>query len=153
VRYPTVGSGGARTRSRSRSTIPFGIVMAHNGNVANYDELKDELAAAGSRHLFSGCDVEVVLNVFASRPGAAAADRFTPAAYEAAVREVHLRVRGAYSVVGFIAGHGLFAFRDPYGIKPIAVGRKRIAPNGGPGPEYAHAVASKASCSRRSATS
>ena len=125
VRYPTVGSGGGEDAQPFTVNYPFGIVMAHNGNVANYEALKAELSGEWLRHLYSGCDVEVVLNVFAHGLAREAGEGFTLAAYYAAVREVHRRVRGAYSVVGFIAGHGLFAFRDPFGIKPIAMGRKR----------------------------
>jgi len=125
VRYPTVGSGGGEDAQPFMVNYPFGIVMAHNGNVANYDELRDELAREG-RLLFSSCDVEVVLNVFANALARHGSERFTLEAYHHAVREVYRRVRGAYSVVGYIAGVGLFAFRDPYGIKPIAAGRRRV---------------------------
>jgi amidophosphoribosyltransferase len=126
VRYPTVGTGGGEDAQPFTVNYPFGIAMAHNGNVANYQELRGELAGEGHRHLYSGCDVEIVLNVFAGALAREAKDGFRLEAYHAAVAEVYRRVRGAYSVVGFIAGHGLFAFRDPYGIKPIAFGRKRV---------------------------
>ena len=125
VRYPTVGSGGGEDAQPFTVNFPFGIVMAHNGNVANYDALRHELADQGLRHLDSGCDVEIVLNIFASAMARHAADGFTLDAYHAAVRECYERVSGAYSVVGYIAGHGMFAFRDPYGIKPIAIGRRQ----------------------------
>ena len=124
VRYPTVGSGGGEDAQPFTVNYPFGIVMAHNGNVANYDDLRGELVQDGLRHLYSACDVEVLLNVFARALAREGRDGFTLEAYHASVREVYARVRGAFSVVGYIAGHGLFAFRDPYGIKPIAVGRK-----------------------------
>ena len=124
VRYPTVGSGGGEDAQPFTVNYPFGIVMAHNGNVANYEDLRGELASEGLRHLYSACDVEVVLNVFANALAEAGKDGFTLEAYHEAVRAVYRRIRGAYSVVGFIAGHGLFAFRDPYGIKPIALGRR-----------------------------
>jgi amidophosphoribosyltransferase len=137
VRYPTVGSGGGEDAQPFTVNYPFGIVIAHNGNVANYEELRGELNSDGLRHLFSGCDVEVILNVFATALAREGAGGFRLQAYDAAVQEVYRRVRGAFSVVGYIAGHGLFAFRDPYGIKPIAVGRRRCA--GG----YAYAVASE----------
>ena len=127
VRYPTVGSGGGEDAQPFSVNYPYGIVMAHNGNVANYDELKTELAGQGRRHLYSGCDVEVLLNVFADALARQGGEEFSLAAYHAAVREVYRRVRGAYSVVGYVAGRGLFAFRDPYGIKPIAVGRRERA--------------------------
>jgi amidophosphoribosyltransferase len=124
VRYPTIGSGGGEDAQPFMVNYPFGIVMAHNGNVANYEQLRTELASEGLRHMNSACDVEVVLNVFATALARAGRDGFSLAAYHEAVREVYARVRGAYSVVGFIAGAGLFAFRDPFGIKPIAVGRR-----------------------------
>ena len=137
VRYPTVGSGGGEDAQPFTVNYPFGIVMAHNGNVANYDNLRGELAQEGLRHLYSGCDVEVLLNVFATALAREGRSGFTLDAYNAAVAEVYRRVRGAYSVVGYVAGHGLFAFRDPYGIKPISLGRRRV--NG----RFAYAVASE----------
>jgi amidophosphoribosyltransferase len=124
VRYPTVGSGGGEDAQPFTVNFPFGVVMAHNGNVANYEDLRGELAAEGLRHLYSACDVEVVLNVFANALAEAGRHGFTIEAYHHAVREVYRKIRGAFSVVGFIAGHGMFAFRDPYGIKPIAIGRR-----------------------------
>ena len=127
VRYPTVGSGGGEDAQPFTVNFPFGIAMAHNGNVANYEDLKGNLEHESLRVLYSGCDVEVILNVFAGALAQHAAGTFSLAAYHAAVREVYRTVRGAYSVVGFIAGHGLFAFRDPYGIKPIAVGKRETA--------------------------
>jgi amidophosphoribosyltransferase len=137
VRYPTVGSGGGEDAQPFTVNYPFGIVMAHNGNVANYDDLRAELANGGLRHLYSACDVEAVLNVFANSLAKAARDGFSLEAYHEAVGEVYRKVRGAYSVVGYIAGHGMFAFRDPFGIKPIAIGRRRR--NG----QTAYAVASE----------
>ena len=137
VRYPTVGSGGGEDAQPFTVNFPFGIAMAHNGNVANYEQLRGELEQDALRVLYSGCDVEVILNVFAGALARAAGGTFSLEAYHAAVREVYRTVRGAYSVVGFVAGHGLFAFRDPYGIKPIAFGRRRT------GDGYAYAVASE----------
>ncbi len=133
VRYPTVGSGGGEDAQPFTVNFPFGIVMAHNGNVANYEDLSSELASDGLRHLYSACDVEVLLNVFANALARHGSDGFTLDAYYKSVAEVFEKVRGAYSVVGYVAGHGLFAFRDPYGIKPIALGRRR----NGDGESYA----------------
>ncbi len=124
VRYPTIGSGGAEDAQPFAVNFPYGIVMAHNGNVANYGQLKEELQNEDARHIDSACDVEVVLNVFAMALERQAIVGFSTGSYYAAVNEVFARVRGAYSVVGFVAGQGLYAFRDPYGIKPIAVGRR-----------------------------
>jgi amidophosphoribosyltransferase len=137
VRYPTVGSGGGEDAQPFTVNFPFGIAMAHNGNVANYDDLKGDLEHEALRVLYSGCDVEVILNVFAGALAREAAGTFSLDAYHAAVREVYRTVKGAYSVVGFVAGHGLFAFRDPYGIKPIALGRRKTETG------YAYAVASE----------
>jgi amidophosphoribosyltransferase len=137
VRYPTVGSGGGEDAQPFTVNFPFGIAMAHNGNVANYDELRGDLESSSLRVLYSGCDVEVILNVFAGALAAASNGSFSLPAYHAAVREVYRTVRGAYSVVGFVAGHGLFAFRDPYGIKPIAFGRRKTEDG------YAYAVTSE----------
>ena len=139
VRYPTVGSGGVEDAQPFVLNHPFGIAMAHNGNVANYEALRKRLIERRRRHLLSKCDVEIILNVFAdelSRQSAGGA--FSVEVFRAAVSEVHAEVRGAYSVVGFIPGEGLFAFRDPYGIKPICMG-KRLRPDG----TMAHAVASE----------
>jgi amidophosphoribosyltransferase len=126
VRYPTVGSGGGEDAQPFTVNFPFGIAMAHNGNVANYEELRGELAGKSLRHLYSGCDVEAILNVFANALSHSGRDGFRLDAYHAAVDAVYRSVRGAYSVVGFIAGYGLFAFRDPFGIKPIAIGSKTV---------------------------
>jgi amidophosphoribosyltransferase len=100
--------------------------------------LRGEVAEAGLRHLYSECDVEVLLNIFAKALADLSGDGFKLDAYHGAVAECYRRVRGAYSVTGYIAGHGLFAFRDPFGIKPIAVGRKQLADGG-----WAHAVVSE----------
>ena len=139
VRYPTIGSGGEEDAQPFVVTHPFGIAMAHNGNVANYAELRRQLLRYGRRHLLSRCDVEVILNVFAdSLARQSAGGPFTPEVFRAAVAEVFHQVKGAYSVVGFIAGEGLFAFRDPYGIKPICFG-KRVRSDG----QVVYAVASE----------
>jgi amidophosphoribosyltransferase len=124
VRYPTVGSGGGEDAQPFVINYPYGMVMGHNGNVANYQELKQELQVEESRHIDSGCDVEVMLNIFAGSLEQTAGQGFDLDAYDQAVAEVFRRVRGAYSVVGMIANEGLFAFRDPYGIKPITLGRR-----------------------------
>lgn len=125
VRYPTVGSGGVEDAQPFVLTHPFGIVMAHNGNVANYNELQEHLRVHDRRRLLSQCDLEVILNIFADALARqAAGGAFSAEIFRAAVAEVFAEVRGAFSVVGFIADEGLFAFRDPYGIKPICFGRR-----------------------------
>jgi amidophosphoribosyltransferase len=124
VRYPTVGSGGGEDAQPFVLNYPYGVVMAHNGNVANYYELRQELEERESRHIDSGCDVEVIQNIFAGALEPSVNGKFDIDVYYRAVAEVFRRVQGSYSVVGMIAGQGLYAFRDPYGIKPIAFGRR-----------------------------
>jgi len=124
VRYPTVGGGGPADAQPFITRHPFGIAMVHNGNVTNYDELATELADRHHRQVESQCDVEVILLVFAAALAERTRDGFTLEAYFEAVEHVLARVKGAYSVTGLIAGHGLFAFRDPLGIKPITMGRR-----------------------------
>jgi amidophosphoribosyltransferase len=125
VRYPTVGSGGAEDAQPFVTNYPFGIGMAHNGNVTNYEPLLHELRNRDRWNFESSCDVEVILHVFAGALARDAGDGFTLHAFERAARDVFERVKGAYSVVGLVARHGLFAFRDPLGIKPIVMGRRR----------------------------
>jgi amidophosphoribosyltransferase len=129
VRYPTVGAGSAEDAQPFITNYPFGIGMVHNGNVTNYAELVAELREKDHWTVESGCDVEVILHVFAGALARHASGGFSVEAVFAAVSEVFERVKGAYSVVGVISGHGLFAFRDPLGIKPIVMGRK-TAENG-----------------------
>ena len=125
VRYPTVGVGSDEDVQPFHMVFPFGIAMAHNGNVTNFLELKDRLRIKGVR-LGSSCDVEVILYVFAR----ALADRVKPAQkiepedVFAAVKVVHEKVKGAYSVVAVLADGGMVCFRDPFGIKPIVFGTK-----------------------------
>lgn len=123
VRYPTIGPGLSEDVQPFSVNIPFGIAMAHNGNVTNYWELKQELAEKSLRNLNSHCDVEVILNVFADELGRQKVRRFEVEAGFSAVRRVFERVEGSYSVVAVIAGYGLLAFRDRYGIRPLVLGR------------------------------
>jgi len=113
VRYPTIGSGDEEDAQPFLTNSPFGIVMAHNGNVVNYFELRNVLGE--KRHLNSFCDLEVLLNIFA--------DNLKRDPFEAAGAIMEI-TNGAYSVVSIIAGIGLFAFRDPQAIKPLIFGRK-----------------------------
>jgi amidophosphoribosyltransferase len=125
VRYPTVGAGGVEDAQPFVVSCPFGIAMAHNGNLTNFNDLKQDLAANYQRHINSSCDVEAILNVFGE--GMARSGRLEPEAVFDGVSEVYRRAHGAYSVVTLIAGFGLVAFRDPYGIKPIVLGERVTA--------------------------
>jgi len=125
VRYPTAGCASSSAEAQPfYVNSPFGIVLAHNGNLTNAEELKRELFRQDLRHVNTNSDSEVLLNVLAHElrektPG----PKLEPANIFAAVAEVHRRCHGAYAVVAMIAGHGVLAFRDPYGIRPLVIGR------------------------------
>ncbi len=137
VRYPTVGGGGGTDVQPFTIDFPIGITMAHNGNVTNFHELKRDYFPKRRVHLTSDCDLEAVLYVFADALINKHKGEVNAETVQDAVRQVFTLVKGAYSVVGIIAGAGMFAFRDPFGIKPIIMGVKKT-------PEGSHyAVASE----------
>ncbi len=129
VRYPTVGFGTEEDAQPFYSNSPFGICMAHNGNVINYFELKDTLFNKNHRHLNSNCDVEVILNVFADQLSRQNIERLDKHHVFNAVEGVFKEIRGSYSVVAILADIGLVAFRDPHGIKPLLVGERVSSAN------------------------
>jgi amidophosphoribosyltransferase len=124
VRYPTAGSAVDHNQAQPfYVNSPFGIVLGHNGNLTNADELKQQLFAEDLRHVNTSSDSEVLLNVLAHELQLKSKQyRLDPPAIFAAVSGVHQRCRGAYAVVAMIAGYGLLAFRDIYGIRPLVVG-------------------------------
>jgi amidophosphoribosyltransferase len=124
VRYPTAGSAASSAESQPfYVNSPFGIVLGHNGNLTNTDELKQTLFAEDLRHVNTNSDSEVLLNVLAHELQARGhAGRLDLDTIFAAVSGVHSRCRGAYAVVALIAGYGMLAFRDPYGIRPLVIG-------------------------------
>src|SRR3982751_4240700 len=124
-RYPPAGSAfSALAPQPFYVNSPFGISLAHNGNLTNSEALKRELFQLDFRHVNTNSDSEVLLNVLALElERAAQHHRLDPDAIFKAVAGVHRRVRGAYAVVAMIAGYGLLAFRDPYGIRPLVFGR------------------------------
>jgi amidophosphoribosyltransferase len=125
ARYPTAGSAWSAAESQPfYVNSPFGIVLGHNGNLTNTEELKRDLFRQDLRHVNTNSDSEVLLNVLAHELTASARDhRLDPATIFQAVAGVHRRCRGAYAVVAMIAGFGLLAFRDPYGIRPLVFGK------------------------------
>jgi amidophosphoribosyltransferase len=129
VRYPTVGQGRVEDAQPFLISYPFGIGMVHNGNVTNFDEIRRDLSKESHWHVNSACDLEGILNVFGDELAQLRIRKLLPEHVFEAVRGVFKRVSGAYSVVGMIAGEGLYAFRDPFGIKPIIVG-EQIRENG-----------------------
>ena len=124
VRYPTAGSKSDEEEAQPfYVNAPFGITLAHNGNLTNWEPLKDALFRIDRRHLNTHSDSEILLNVLAHELQLASQNlSLDPDAIFRAVRGVHRRVTGAYAVVAEIAGYGLLAFRDPHGIRPLCVG-------------------------------
>jgi len=125
TRYPTIGGGGGEDAQPFQLNSPFGIIMAHNGNVANYRDLRDELYNESHRLLNSDCDVEIILNIFAESLARERTKHLSPESIFRAAEAVFDKVHGSYSVVAYIAGQGLVAFRDPFGIKPLVYGVRR----------------------------
>lgn len=125
TRYPTIGGGRSEDAQPFQVNSPFGIIMGHNGNVINYRELKKELFEKYHRLLNSDNDVELILNVFAEELAAQKTRMLRPHHVYKAVAGVFKKVKGSYSVVGYIAEQGLVAFRDPFGIKPLVLGIRR----------------------------
>ena len=128
-RYPTAGSASSSAEAQPLYVnSPFGIVLGHNGNLINSDKLKEEMFRQDLRHINTNSDSEVLLNVLAHElENASVKLRLDPQTIFAAVSNVHRRVRGAYSVIAMIAGHGVLAFRDPYGIRPAVIGYNETA--------------------------
>ncbi|WP_420468706.1 amidophosphoribosyltransferase [Panacagrimonas sp.] len=127
VRYPTAGVTTSAEAQPFYTNMPFGISLAHNGNLTNSEELKLELFSEDRRHLNTESDSEVLLNIFAHELLTQNKLRLQPDDIFAAVSGVHRRCRGAYAVVALISGYGLVGFRDPYGIRPIVYGRRKTA--------------------------
>jgi amidophosphoribosyltransferase len=122
-RYPTAGSSSEEEAQPFYVNAPFGITLAHNGNLTNTDQLKIELFRNDRRHINTDSDSEVLLNVLAHEIQQQTTGlSLEPSTVFKAVAALHHRVRGSYAVVAQIAGHGLLAFRDPYGIRPLCIG-------------------------------
>ena len=125
VRYPTAGSSGPAQAQPLYVNSPYGISLAHNGNLTNAKELSDDIFRDDLRHLNTDSDSEVLLNIFAhelqqlNKIKPTAEDVFT------AVRGVHKRCRGAYAAIAMLVGYGIVGFRDKHGIRPLVFGEKR----------------------------
>ena len=132
VRYPTAGTSSTAEAQPMYVNSPFGICMAHNGNLINADDLNEELFRSDRRHINTSSDSEVLLNVFAHELQAVAGLRLKSEDVFNAVERVHARAVGAYSALALIAGYGLVGFRDPNAIRPLIVGYRE----GADGPDY-----------------
>lgn len=132
VRYPTAGSSGADEAQPFYTNSPFGISIVHNGNLVNANELKEMLFHTDRRHLNTDSDSEIILNVFAHGLQQHADHSITHDVVFKAVSDVHHRCIGGYAVVSFINDYGVVGFRDPWGIRPLVLGKRETEA----GPEY-----------------
>ncbi|MFD2228667.1 amidophosphoribosyltransferase [Alkalimarinus sediminis] len=124
VRYPTAGSSSSAEAQPFYVNSPYGITLAHNGNLTNTHELAEGLLRSDLRHINTNSDSEVLLNVFAhelQKQG-----KLVPTQVEIfeAVKAVHKRCKGAYAVIAMVTGYGIVAFRDPHGIRPVCYGKR-----------------------------
>lgn len=124
VRYPTIGSSPERDAQPFQTSYPYGIGMAHNGNLVNYTELAEELTTKGRRQIRSKCDVEVIMKVFADELSKVEEENLDKKTSITALKSTMNRLNGSYSVVSIIARKGMLAFRDPHGIRPLVFGKK-----------------------------
>jgi len=123
VRYPTVGTGSAEDAQPFIITTPYGIALAHNGNLVNFFELKKDLVENQLRYLNSNCDAEVILNLLSVELSKRHLKRLMPDKIFSALARIYKKLMGSYAVVSLIANKGLLAFRDKNGIKPLMMGQ------------------------------
>ena len=133
VRYPTAGTQNAAEAQPFYVNSPYGIALAHNGNLINTENLLHELFAEDLRHINTESDSEILLNILAHELEKAARiqhrlkPKLQPQDIFSAITRLHQRCIGAYSAVAMIAGNGILAFRDPHGIRPLVLGQKHCA--------------------------
>ena len=125
VRYPTAGCTSSAEAQPFYVNSPFGLTLAHNGNLTNTEALKKALFIQDQRHLNTDSDSEILLNIFAHELQSLGKLRITAKDVFKAVEGVHRRCRGAYAVVVMISGFGILGFRDPHGIRPIVFGERQ----------------------------
>ena len=126
VRYPTAGGAKSSEAQPFYVNSPYGICLAHNGNLTNYDELAELLIREDRRHLATNSDSEVLLNVFAHELQTRVNGKPTAENIFDAIDALHRRCSGGYAVVALIIGFGVVAFRDPHGIRPLVLGEREI---------------------------
>ncbi|MET4694132.1 amidophosphoribosyltransferase [Endozoicomonas lisbonensis] len=124
VRYPTAGTSSSAEAQPFYVNSPYGIALAHNGNLTNADAIKEELFKTDLRHINTRSDSEVLLNVLAHELSKVAKLELRPEDIFTAVGQVYQRCEGGYAVISMINGHGILAFRDPYGIRPLIYGKR-----------------------------
>ncbi|AWB67459.1 amidophosphoribosyltransferase [Saccharobesus litoralis] len=124
VRYPTAGSSTSAEAQPFYTNSPFGISLAHNGNLTNAEDLRAELKSEARRHVNTSSDSELLMNLFAHQICESADMDLQPENVFTAVKAVHKKARGAYAVVAAIVGYGLVAFRDINGVRPLVLGQR-----------------------------
>ncbi|PKM42143.1 MAG: amidophosphoribosyltransferase [Gammaproteobacteria bacterium HGW-Gammaproteobacteria-1] len=124
VRYPTAGCSSSAEAQPFYVNSPFGIALAHNGNLTNAETLKEEVFRDDLRHINTSSDSEILLNVFAHELQRQGKLRIMPDDIFDAVARVHKRVQGGYAAVAMVIGYGIVAFRDPYAIRPLFIGKR-----------------------------
>ncbi len=124
VRYPTAGSASSSEAQPFYVNSPYGVTLAHNGNLTNAGELKRDLFQENLRHINTDSDSEVLLNIFAHELQRLGKLRIDENDIFAAVKVVHKRCRGAYAAVAMVTGYGIVGFRDPHGIRPLVYGKR-----------------------------
>jgi amidophosphoribosyltransferase len=127
VRYATKGTASNEEEAQPfYVNAPYGIVLVHNGNLTNTRELTEELFHKDRRHLNTSSDTELLVNVLANELQSSISGlELDPAQVFHAVTRVHERVEGSYAAIAVIAGYGLLAFRDPFGIRPLILGTRK----------------------------
>ncbi len=126
VRYPTAGCSSSAEAQPFYVNSPYGISLAHNGNLTNVKKLKDDLYTEDLRHINTQSDSEVLLNVLAHELAMSGKIKLDIDDVFQAVTATHKRIQGAYSVVAMLTGRGVLAFRDPYGVRPLVYGKREI---------------------------
>jgi len=124
VRYPTAGSSSVSEAQPFYVNSPYGLSLVHNGNLTNSTELKDKLFKEARRHINTNSDSELLLNILANHLDRVNKYHLAPQDIFNAIRATHKDIRGAYACLAMIIGHGMVAFRDPFGIRPLVLGKR-----------------------------
>ena len=125
VRYPTAGSSMPALAQPFYVNSPYGIALAHNGNLTNTEKLHNDIYRIDLRHINTGSDSEILLNVFAQQLQKLGKLILTEEEIFTAVSGLHKKVRGGYAAVALLANYGIVAFRDPHGIRPLVFGKRK----------------------------
>ncbi len=131
VRYATKGSADREEEAQPfYVNAPYGIILVHNGNLTNTRQLEKDLFINDRRHTNTTSDTEMLLNVFATElQSEVSGTNLSPQEVFNSIKSVHRRIEGSYAAIALIAGHGLVAFRDPYGIRPLVLGQRKSSTN------------------------